>query len=156
MSEIIVFAGTTEGCDISNFLAEHQIHVLACVATDYGSKSLKENEYLKIHAGRLTEPEMEALLNEKKPEMVLDATHPYAAEVTENIRTACQNTVCCGRLEPIRTRPFMCRIPRLPLNFWRGQRAISFLQPEARSWENTPHFLMLESAFMPVSFPCPL
>ena len=24
--------------------------------------------------------------------MVLDATHPYAAEVTENIRTACQNT----------------------------------------------------------------
>ena len=92
MSEIIVFAGTTEGCDISNFLAEHQIHVLACVATDYGSKSLKENEYLKIHAWRLTEPEMEALLNEKKPEMVLDATHPYAAEVTENIRTACQNT----------------------------------------------------------------
>lgn len=92
MSEIIVFAGTTEGCDISNFLEEHQIHVLACVATDYGSKSLKENEYLKIHAGRLTEPEMEALLNEKKPEMVLDATHPYAAEVTENIRTACQNT----------------------------------------------------------------
>lgn len=92
MSKIIVFAGTTEGCDISNFLAEHQIHVLACVATDYGSKSLKENEYLKIHAGRLTEPEMEALLNEKKPEMVLDATHPYAAEVTENIRTACQNT----------------------------------------------------------------
>ena len=92
MSEIIVFAGTTEGCDISNFLAEHQIHVLACVATDYCSKSLKENEYLKIHAGRLTEPEMEALLNEKKPEMVLDATHPYAAEVTENIRTACQNT----------------------------------------------------------------
>ena len=92
MSEIIVFAGTTEGSDISNFLAEHQIHVLACVATDYGSKSLKENEYLKIHAGRLTEPEMEALLNEKKPEMVLDATHPYAAEVTENIRTACQNT----------------------------------------------------------------
>ena len=92
MSEIIVFACTTEGCDISNFLAEHQIHVLACVATDYGSTSLKENDYLKIHAGRLTEPEMEALLNEKKPEMVLDATHPYAAEVTENIRTACQNT----------------------------------------------------------------
>ena len=92
MSEIIVFAGTTEGCDISNFLAEHQIHVLACVATDYGSKSLKENEYLKIHAGRLTEPEMEALLNEKKPEMVLDATPPYAAEVTENIRPACQTT----------------------------------------------------------------
>ena len=92
MSEIIVFAGTTEGCDLSSFLAKHQIHVLACVATDYGSKSLKENEYLKIHAGRLTEPEMEELFREKQPEMVLDATHPYAAEVTENIRTACENT----------------------------------------------------------------
>ena len=92
MSDVVVFAGTTEGCEICSFLAKNKVSVFACVATDYGSKSLKEGEYLKIHAGRLTEPEMEALLNEKKPEMVLDATHPYAAEVTENISTACQNT----------------------------------------------------------------
>ena len=92
MSDVVVFAGTTEGCEICSFLAKNKVSVLACVATDYGSKSLKENEYLKIHAGRLNGAEMEKLLKELSPGLVLDATHPYAAEVTENIRTACKNT----------------------------------------------------------------
>ena len=92
MFDIVVFAGTTEGCEICSFLAKNKVSVLACVATDYGSKSLKEGEYLKIHAGRLNGEEMENLLKELSPGLVLDATHPYAAEVTENIRAACQNT----------------------------------------------------------------
>ena len=92
MSDVVVFAGTTEGCEICSFLARHKVSVLACVATDYGSKSLKEDQYLKVHAGRLTEPEMEELLKESAPDLVLDATHPYAAQVTENIRIACSNT----------------------------------------------------------------
>ena len=86
MSDVVVFAGTTEGCEICSFLAKNKVSVLACVATDYGSKSLKEGEYLKIHAGRLNGAEMENLLKELSPGLVLDATHPYAAEVTENIR----------------------------------------------------------------------
>ena len=92
MSDAVVFAGTTEGCEICSFLAKHKVSVLACVATDYGSKSLKEDQYLKIHAGRLTEPEMEEMLKEFAPDLVLDATHPYASEVTKNICTACENT----------------------------------------------------------------
>ena len=52
MSDVVVFAGTTEGCEICSFLAKNKVSVFACVATDYGSKSLKEGEYLKIHAGR--------------------------------------------------------------------------------------------------------
>ena len=47
MSDVVVFAGTTEGCEICSFLAKNKVSVLACVATDYGSKSLKEGEYLK-------------------------------------------------------------------------------------------------------------
>ena len=86
MSDVVVFAGTTEGCEICSFLAKNKVSVLACVATDYGSKSLKEGEYLKIHAGRLNGAEMENLLKELSPGLVLDATHPYAAEVTVNIR----------------------------------------------------------------------
>ena len=92
MSDVVVFAGTTEGYEICSFLAKNKVSVLACVATDYGSKSLKEDEYLKIHAGRLNGTEMEKLLKKLSPGLVLDATHPYAAEVTENIRTACKNT----------------------------------------------------------------
>ena len=48
MSDVVVFAGTTEGYEICSFLAKNKVSVLACVATDYGSKSLKEDEYLKI------------------------------------------------------------------------------------------------------------
>ena len=92
MCKALVFAGTTEGYAISRFLSENQVSVCACVATDYGSKSLRENEYLKIHAGRLMEDQMEDFLSELSPELVLDATHPYAAQVTVNIRKACEKT----------------------------------------------------------------
>ena len=90
MYKVIVFAGTTEGYEISRFLGENQIPVLACVATEYGSRSLKESSSLHVQAGRLDENEMKELFSREKPEFVLDATHPYAAEVTRNIRKACE------------------------------------------------------------------
>ena len=90
MYKVIIFAGTTEGYEISRFLGENQIPVLACVATEYGSKSLKESSTLHVQAGRLDENEMKELFSREKPELVLDATHPYAAEVTRNIRKACE------------------------------------------------------------------
>ena len=90
MYKAIVFAGTTEGYEISRFLAEHKISTLACVATEYGTRSLSESEFLHVQAGRLTEEEMKTLFQEQKPEMVLDGTHPYAKEVTLNIRSAAE------------------------------------------------------------------
>lgn len=92
MYKAIVFAGTTEGYALCRFLSENRVGVYACVATEYGSRSVKENAFLKVQAARLSTEEMEGLFREIRPEMVLDATHPYAAEVTENIRTACVNT----------------------------------------------------------------
>ena len=92
MYKVIVFAGTTEGYEISCFLSENQLPVLACVATEYGSKSLQENSCLHVQAGRLDEQQMRDLFFREKPELVLDATHPYAAEVTQNIRKACEKT----------------------------------------------------------------
>ena len=93
MYKAIGFAGTTEGYEISRFLAENKVPVLVCVATEYGSKALEENEFLTIRAERLDKEQMQKLFTEEKPELVLDATHPYAAEVTVNIREACINTV---------------------------------------------------------------
>lgn len=90
MYKAIVFAGTSEGYAICRFLSKAKVPVYACVATGYGSKSLEEDEYLKVQAKRLSREEMEALFGEIRPELVLDATHPYAAEVTENILCACK------------------------------------------------------------------
>lgn len=92
MYKAIVFAGTTEGYELCRFLSKNRIPVYACVATEYGSRSVEENPYLKVHAARLAREEMEALFQEIRPEIVLDATHPYAAEVTANIRSACEDT----------------------------------------------------------------
>ena len=90
MYNIIVFAGTTEGYEISRFLAANKISVLACVATEYGSKSIEESAYLKIMSKRLNADEMMSIFKEEDCKTVIDATHPYAAEVTSNISKACQ------------------------------------------------------------------
>lgn len=92
MEKVIVFAGTTEGYELCRFLSEHQISVYACAATEYGGKALTETPYLHIHTGRLSREEMDAFFLKEEPNFVLDATHPYAAEVTDNIKSACEKT----------------------------------------------------------------
>ena len=91
MYKAIVFAGTTEGYALCEFLSENRISVYACAATEYGGSLLEENDFLHVSAGRLKTEDMEELFRKETPEIVLDATHPYAAEVTKNIRTACEN-----------------------------------------------------------------
>ena len=90
MCKVILFGGTTEGNETAEFLAEHQVETLVCVATEYGATRMKESPYLKISSTRLDEQAMEALIEAEKPEIVVDATHPYAKEVTANIKAACR------------------------------------------------------------------
>lgn len=95
---IIVFAGTSEGRRLYEFCEDRGIRSIFCVATEYGKQVLcKEKDTGSCHAGssgpdirsgRMDEEEMLALFEEEKPVMIIDATHPYAAEVTENIRKA--------------------------------------------------------------------
>lgn len=87
---VIIFAGTTEGRTISEYLASCKVPVTACVATEYGETLLTENEYLKVHAGRMDQEEIAAFIRGKGAELVIDATHPYAAVVSENVAAACE------------------------------------------------------------------
>lgn len=59
MYKVLVFAGTTEGYEICRFLADHKIETKGFVATEYGSKSLTENEFLTVQTGRLDAADME-------------------------------------------------------------------------------------------------
>ena len=90
MCKLCIFAGTTEGRELVSFLAGQPVSVVACVATEYGQTLLPSCDNLTVSAGRLTQPEMEALFARESFDMVIDATHPYAALVTENIAAACQ------------------------------------------------------------------
>ena len=74
------------------FLTGQKAEITACVATEYGEALLNPSENLKILAGRMSEPEMETLFRQEKFDLLLDATHPYAREVTENLVESCAKT----------------------------------------------------------------
>ena len=88
MKEILIFAGTTEGRKLSECLSKADILHTVCVATEYGEIVLTENACAHVHRGRMDVEEMSAFISDGQFSAVVDATHPYAQVVTENIRTA--------------------------------------------------------------------
>ena len=89
MQEVLLFSGTSEGRKLAELLSEH-LCVTVCVATEYGQEVMQESELVKVRIGRLNQEEMECLIQSKDWLAVIDATHPYATEVTENIKNACE------------------------------------------------------------------
>ncbi len=90
MYSICVFAGTTEGRRLCDFLRGQEAAVLACVATEYGEAMIPAGENVEVAAGRLDEPAMEALFARRRFDVVVDATHPFAVEASGNIEAACR------------------------------------------------------------------
>ena len=90
MRRLLLFGGTTEAREI----LERGVPALCCVATDWGAELARSfsGPGVEVRVGRLDEPAMEALIRAEHIACVIDATHPYAVEVTRNIRTACANT----------------------------------------------------------------
>ncbi len=86
MEGILIFAGTTEGRELSEALAGAGISHTVCVATEYGEISLKPNPYASVRRGRMGREEIAGFLQEGQFAAVVDATHPFAKEVTANIK----------------------------------------------------------------------
>ena len=122
---VFLFGGTTEGRKIAEAIAEVNREwaahgdAAACeageplrlpisaevyVATAYGASLLPAGPGITVHVGRLDAAEMRALFEAARqtsaPLLVVDATHPYAAVVSENILAACAAAgVRCIRVE---------------------------------------------------------
>ena len=92
MYKICVFAGTTEGRELVERLCRQSVRVWACVATEYGETLIPPAENLTVSARRMTAGEMAELFAAQGFAAVVDATHPYASAVTENIAAACEQT----------------------------------------------------------------
>ncbi len=90
--KIAVFAGTTEGRLLASRLIGSQVQADVFVATEYGKEEIPKAENLHVHDGRIDEIQMEELFREKKYDLILDATHPFAVVVTANIREAAEKT----------------------------------------------------------------
>ena len=92
MNKILLFAGTTEGRHMAEFLNRHRLSAVVCAATEYGKCQILPGEYLDVRSERLNADEMVRLIQEEQICLVIDATHPYAVLVSENIRNACEQT----------------------------------------------------------------
>ena len=90
MKKIVLFAGTTEGHRLCECFVQNKWQAEVFVATEYGREILPQAPNLHIHAGRLDMKQIYSQLTQIRPVCVLDATHPYADEVTKNIKEACQ------------------------------------------------------------------
>ncbi len=90
MNPILIFAGTTEGRRLAEILDGAGIAVTVCVATEYGKQVMPKLSGVTLHQGRLNEEEMQKLMQEGGFLAVVDATHPFAVEVSENIRNSAE------------------------------------------------------------------
>ena len=88
---VIVFAGTTEGRMLTEFLGNSKVNVLACVSTDFGKHMIEENEFITVSSERLGESGLRRIMSEGCS-AVIDATHPYATIISGKIREACRET----------------------------------------------------------------
>ena len=95
--KILIFSGTADGRALACRLADAGAEVTVCVATGYGAEEQGEHPGVTVLTGRMDADDMAALLPDYA--LCIDATHPYAREVSKNIRRACAETgVACRRL----------------------------------------------------------
>lgn len=111
---ILVLAGTSEGREIITGLARAGYRVAASSVTAYGAELAARSGAELSLCGRLDEPALERVLMDLKAAAVVDATHPYAEEITGLARRVSQRL---GR-PYLRFRRKGGGIPDSPLVVW--------------------------------------
>ena len=92
MCKVLIFGGTTEGRILAEYCSENRIPAYVSVVSEYGRELLKEDLYVRPLTGPMDAGQMRAFIEDEAIELVVDATHPYARNATENIKSACRDT----------------------------------------------------------------
>ena len=90
--KILVFGGTYEGRKLCEYLERNGIEATAYVATEYGEELISGLRSVDVISRRLGVEEMTSVMEGGFQTVVIDATHPYAEEVSQNIAKACHAT----------------------------------------------------------------
>lgn len=77
---------------MAEFLDRYGLAATVCTATEYGGCQIPDSKTLDVRSERLDAKEMARLMEAEEISLTIDATHPYAAVVSENIRSACRQT----------------------------------------------------------------
>ena len=88
MHRVLLFAGTTEGRRIAEGCLGKDMELTVSVATEYGETLIERADNVQVVSGRKDEEGIAELIRQTEAELVIDATHPYAAEVTKALKAA--------------------------------------------------------------------
>ena len=121
MCKIWIFGGTTEGRLLAEYCSREKIEAWVSVASEYGEELLQEelmesgnagnpdlnhntclakknlktvqaSSVIKVLRGRMDRYQMEEFIRNQGIHLVIDATHPHARFVSEEIQEACGRT----------------------------------------------------------------
>lgn len=90
MKQVVIFAGTTEGRKLSEYLAEVGVQHTVCVATEYGELAMAAHPMVKVHQERMNRQQIKEFLVKGSYAVAVDATHPYAEIITRNVKEAAE------------------------------------------------------------------
>ena len=82
--------GTSEGKNILSLLNEFTEDILISTATTYGGDIIKEYKYKILNTDALDIKGLKELFTKHGVSTLVDASHPYATEITKNCRSACE------------------------------------------------------------------
>ncbi len=90
---ILVLGGTSDSIKICNLINKRGFcdRYILSVTTEYG-KDLAKGIAKKIHLGKMSEEDMKNFIMKNKISFIIDATHPYAIEVSKNAIKSAKNT----------------------------------------------------------------
>ncbi len=96
---ILVLAGTLDGREIAAGLTDAGYEVMASVVSDYG-RILAEQSGVKAQAAAMTDRELAQFIRDEGITLLVDATHPYAVNVSRNAAGAAKEAqIPCIRYE---------------------------------------------------------
>ena len=96
---ILVLAGTQDGREIAAGLREAGYEVIASVVSEYG-RELVAQSGVPVQAEAMNEQELQQFVIQHGIRLMIDATHPYAVNVSRNARQVAANLhIPCLRYE---------------------------------------------------------
>jgi len=87
---ILVAAGTQDGRELAGFLLQEGFPVTASVISSYGEQLLRKYQGIQINDRPLDEDGLADYMTRHGIRMLVDASHPYAANVSQNAMAACR------------------------------------------------------------------
>ena len=88
MPDVVIFGGTTEGRFLAEYCGRAWFSTVVCVATSQGEESFTPAPSVSFRVGRMDADQISEFLIETRAKVVVDATHPFAAEITANVAEA--------------------------------------------------------------------